>query len=201
MKALASPNIIHGAIESSFPGPRERRLWRIDRLGGSFCLLLLSRTLPDLSHVMEQFGPPDVNAAWQSKPYEPFLAAIAEGDRYRFRLAANPTRSCKSDDGAGRGTVRAHITPAHQEAWLMRKCESCGFALAPEQFISVSSRWLRFRKGGENGHTASLLEAVFDGILTITDASAFRKTLTEGIGRGKAFGMGLLTVARIRGNG
>ena len=31
--------------------------------------------------------------------------------------------------------------------------------------------------------------------------AAFRRTLTEGIGRGKAFGMGLMTVARIGGNG
>ena len=80
----------------------------------------------------------------------------------------------------------------------MRKCGECGFSLAPEQFASVSSRWLRFRKGGR---TASMLEAVFDGILTITDAPLFRRTLTEGIGRGKAFGMGLMTVARIGGNG
>lgn len=57
MKALASPNIIHGTIERAFPGPRERRLWRVDRISGNFYLLLLSRTPPDLSAAMEQFGP------------------------------------------------------------------------------------------------------------------------------------------------
>ena len=198
MRALASPNIIHGTVENAFPGPRERRLWRVDRISGSYYLLLLSRTQPDLSAAMEQFGPQGSGAAWECRAYEPFLARLAEGDRCRFRLAANPTRSCKSEDGESRGTVRAHTTPEHQAAWLMRKCETCGFSLKPEQFAAVSSRWLRFRKGGR---TASLLEAVFDGILTVTDAAAFRRTLTEGIGRGKAFGMGLMTVARIGGNG
>lgn len=201
MKALASPNIIHGTIERAFPGPRERRLWRVDRISGNFYLLLLSRTPPDLSAAMEQFGPQELGATWECRAYEPFLARLTEGSRCRFRLAANPTWSCKSDDGESRGTVRAHTTPEHQAAWLMRKCEGCGFSLAPEQFASVSSRWLRFRKGGQNGHTASMLEAVFDGILTITDAPLFRRTLTEGIGRGKAFGMGLMTVARTGGNG
>ena len=156
--------------------------------------------MPDLSAAAEQFGRLGGDAAWECKPYEPFLARLAEGDRCRFRLAANPTRSCKSDGEDSRGTVRAHTTPEHQAAWLVRKCDVCGFSLAPEEFSSVSSRWLRFRKGGRTGQTASMLEAVFEGILTITDAEAFRRTLTEGIGRGKAFGMGLMTVARIGGN-
>ena len=156
--------------------------------------------MPDLSAPAEQFGRLGGDAAWECKPYEPFLARLAEGDRCRFRLAANPTRSCKSDGEDSRGTVRAHTTPEHQAAWLVRKCDVCGFSLAPEEFSSVSSRWLRFRKGGRTGQTASMLEAVFEGILTITDAEAFRRTLTEGIGRGKAFGMGLMTVARIGGN-
>ena len=34
----------------------------------------------------------------------------------------------------------------------------------------------------------------FDGILTVTDEVSFRQTLVEGIGRGKAFGQGMLTV-------
>lgn len=38
-RALYTPSLLHGAVESSFPGERERRLWRIDRLRGQtyFC--------------------------------------------------------------------------------------------------------------------------------------------------------------------
>jgi CRISPR system Cascade subunit CasE len=36
---------------------------------------------------------------------------------------------------------------------------------------------------------------LFDGRLQVTDAEVFRRTLTQGIGSGKAFGFGLLSVA------
>lgn len=47
---------------------------------------------------------------------------------------------------------------------------------------------------------ASLLSVTFEGILTVTDAVRFGNTLVEGIGRGKAFGLGLLTIIRLRGS-
>ena len=37
----------------------------------------------------------------------------------------------------------------------------------------------------------------YEGILTVTDAEAFRNALVKGIGREKAFGMGMLTVTRV----
>jgi len=38
------------------------------------------------------------------------------------------------------------------------------------------------------------MAVTYEGILTVTDKERFRKTLIEGIGREKAYGMGLLTV-------
>jgi hypothetical protein len=32
MRALDMPKLLHGAVESSFPGERQRNLWRIDWL-------------------------------------------------------------------------------------------------------------------------------------------------------------------------
>ena len=40
---------------------------------------------------------------------------------------------------------------------------------------------------------------MFDGRLVVTDAALFRQTLVQGIGSGKAFGFGLLSVARSPG--
>ena len=42
--------------------------------------------------------------------------------------------------------------------------------------------------------SVTLLQATFEGVLTVTDAAAFRNALTKGIGRAKAYGMGMLTV-------
>ena len=34
LSAISAPNKLHGALESSFPGERQRNLWRIDSRGG-----------------------------------------------------------------------------------------------------------------------------------------------------------------------
>ena len=62
--------------------------------------------------------------------------------------------------------------------------------IAPERIDSELFR-TRFAK-----MRVSLLAVTYEGVLRVTDAALFRRTLTEGIGRGKAYGMGLLTVMR-----
>ena len=195
MKALVSPNLFHGAIEAAFPGPRERKLWRIDRLGGKYYLLLLSPERPQLHRAAAQFGFPDSGMPWETKDYGPLLARIREGEHWRFRLTANPTKACKEEAG-GRGTVHAHITVNYQKRWLLERCRKHGFSLEEESFTVVNSRWLRFYKGNSGKLPVTLLAVSYEGLLEVTDAQLFQKTLTEGMGRGKAFGLGLLTVVR-----
>lgn len=50
--------------------------------------------------------------------------------------------------------------------------------------------------GTENGAQVKLLGVTCEGILTVTDADGFRAALVSGMGRDKAYGMGLLTVMR-----
>ena len=88
----------------------------------------------------------------------------------------------------------AHTTPYFQKQWLIEQSKKRGFAIREDGFEVVSSQWLHFDKRGRNAVT--LLSATFEGVLTVTDEVLFRKTLTEGIGRGKAYGMGLLTLMR-----
>ncbi len=105
MTALAAPQKFHGAVESAFSGERRRRLWRLDRLGEKLYLLLLSEEMPDLSGVVEQFG---TGAAPESRNYDPLLARITPGSRWQFRLAANPTKSCKDAQKPQRGEPWLH---------------------------------------------------------------------------------------------
>ena len=47
-----------------------------------------------------------------------------------------------------------------------------------------------------------VLDAVlFDGLLTITDTASFQRILVAGLGSGKAFGFGLLSIAPARAAG
>lgn len=45
--------------------------------------------------------------------------------------------------------------------------------------------------------TVSLLTVTFDGRLEVTDPDALRRTLTRGLGRAKAYGCGLMTLAPV----
>lgn len=193
MRALYTPSILHGAVEASFTGERARRLWRVDVLRGQTYLLLLSDERPEGSGVQEQFGFPD--QPWETKDYQPLLDRILEGSRWRFRLQCNPTKSVPAGENK-RGRVEAITVAARQREWLARQGMKHGFSVAEGGFDVVSSEWKRFSKGNEHGREVVLLQAVFEGVLTVTDAEAFKAALAKGIGRGKAYGMGMMTVMR-----
>ena len=78
----------------------------------------------------------------------------------------------------------------------MERCEKNGF-LVKEDFIVLESKWQKFYKGTERKRAVILLSVTYEGILKVTDAEKFQKILIEGIGRGKAFGMGMLTIAKV----
>ena len=196
MRALSAPQKIHGAVESAFPGERCRRLWRLDRLGGKLYLLLLSTKRPDLTIIAEQFGPLSGRGAAETRDYEPLLQRIVPGGVWQFRLTANPTKSCAAQSGSSsRGKVLAHCTVEYQKQWLLERAEKHGFSLAPEAFEVVDSRWLHFVKGGK-GASVSLLSVTYEGVLQVTDTALFCDLLADGIGRGKAYGLGLMTVMK-----
>lgn len=190
LRAMENLNLFHGAVERSFPGERVRNLWRIDMLQGQPCLLILSEQIPDVSGMVEQFGVP--GATGETLPYEKLLCRITEGSRWHFRLVANPTVRKQ-------GKVMAHITPKYQKNWLLTRAERLGFALTEEEFLVTGSRWYRFNKKKEDANKVSLLAATYEGTLTVLDAERFKQMLCEGIGREKAYGMGLLTIVRAQG--
>ena len=191
LRALNVPRRLHGAIEAAFEGPRTRRLWRLDRREGRLWLLILSEEVPELSGIVAQFGPP--NGTAETRDYEPLLARVAEGTCWRFRLAANPIKNVKV--AGGRGVVRNHVTVAQQEQWLAERATKHGFALEPEGFRVVDSRWINFEKATD-GSPVRIHAVTFEGLLRVTDVTLFREALTRGIGRGKAYGLGLLTIMR-----
>lgn len=194
MTALVSPQKFHGAVESSFAGGRQRRLWRLDQLGEKLYLLLLSEEVPDLTGLCEQFG---TGAAPETRDYTPLLERVTPGSCWQFRLTANPTHSQKDPaDPQARGVLKPCYIEAEQEAWLRAQAEKHGFALPENGFVVTQKKTYHFRKNGTRPVT--LLAVTYEGILQVTDPEAFRTTLCEGLGRGKAYGLGLMTIIRRR---
>ncbi len=186
MKALVSPSIFHGAVEDSFEGVRARRLWRIDDLMGKKYILILSATRPDLRDFTRQFG---YEGEYESKDYAPLLDRISDGQKWQFRLTANPVIS------KSHGKVMAHVTPEYQKKWLANRAERNGFILKEEEFQTVQSKWYDFRKkNGTENMRVRLLSVTFEGTLIVIDADQFKETLCNGIGKEKAYGQGLMTI-------
>ena len=198
--ALDSPQLFHGAIESSYQGKRTRNLWRIDWLNNVCYLLVLSKNENiDFSHVVKQFGYP--NSKWETKSYNNLLKRLKDGQTWQFRLKANPVHSSMGDKDKlkNRGRLFAHVTHNQQKAWLRERSEKNGFILNDDGYNVVKTEWVKFRKGNSKDKV-TIKCATFEGFLTITDVETFVRALTNGIGRSKAYGCGLLSIANVQGN-
>lgn len=203
MRLLSSPEYLHGAIEKAFPPGRVRKLWRIDALGGQTYLLVLSPEEGNFTQVVAQYGFVGQQPPWESKPYQPLLSRLAPGQIWQFRLVANPVRAVREGEEKTRGKVMAHVTSEQQKQWLLTRADQTGgkpedsklgFSLSENSFEVVATQWYRFHKG--HGHQVTLRTAAYEGSLQVTDPDKLALALTEGIGRAKAYGCGLLTLSR-----
>lgn len=209
---LQSPQRMHAAVLSAFPpldAGTERVLWRVDQTAHDVTLYIVGPRRPDLSHLVEQAGWPTTET-WQTASYGGFLDRLVAGQRFTFRLTANPVHAIRkpSEDiestgrDGRRGRVTAHVSAHHQEQWLLERSSRHGFLVDTDERgprLRISRRTsVTFRRGGSDGtrgREVSIAQAQFDGVLEVTDPDTLRSALTEGIGRAKAYGCGLLTLA------
>ena len=201
-RAISSPQKIHAAIEQCFRNQNlenvPRKLWRIDSLNDKLYLLLLSPELPDFTHFAKQFSKAD--AVGETKNYEPLINRIKNGQQLHFRLCGNPVHSVrKAEEKGTRGKVFPHITIEQKRNWLIKKAESNGFCLEDGAFDVVETGIRKFYRKpkelqGKGESTVEIAYSVFEGVLTVIDVEKFTHALTQGVGRAKAYGCGLLTV-------
>lgn len=191
-KELNHLGAFHNWVEQSFPkeleqNKRSRKLWRIDILQNRSYLLILSEDKPDLD-MLEKYG---VKGTGETKEYDDFLNSLENGNRMRFRVVLNTTKS-KSDRSLKRGKVIPLTSEEDQIKYLLDRSENNGFKLDPNDFYLVRSGFEKILKHGEK--KLELIKAEFQGELTILDKDKFKETLTKGIGKKKAYGFGMMTV-------
>lgn len=192
-KLLGSPQAMHAAILAGFPPDTDpgRVLWRVDqRLEPSPLLYVLSTAQPDFAHLDEQAGWPTRRMA-ESVDFGPFLSQLSDRQSWSFRLTANPTHRGEVN---GRQRVLAHVTEPQQRQWLVDRAEHLGVDFAVESLMVTERRVDSFRRGNA---TVTLGIATFTGALVVRDADRLRSALVAGVGRAKAYGCGLLTLARL----
>lgn len=83
--------------------------------------------------------------------------------------------------------------------WLRKQGERCGFQIANTQTLPDPLTGDMQYGDKASGDTMAHKAIVFDGLLRISDLDAFRHALVTGIGGGKAYGFGLLSLASARG--
>ncbi|ROT31154.1 type I-E CRISPR-associated protein Cas6/Cse3/CasE [Micromonospora sp. HM5-17] len=203
-RLLSSPHAMHAAVRAAFPLATDyeradaRTLWRVDTPApGTVHLYIVSPGRPDLTHMIEQAGWPTSDETWVTRDYDGLLDSLHAGQRWAFRLTANPTHSGRKTADAKETQRFGYLREEEQVGWLERRAARHGFALATQDDGRPNLRLHRrqtqsFRRGMG---TVTLTTATYDGILQITDADAFRRALVGGIGHAKAYGCGLLTLA------
>lgn len=188
----------HSWVEESFPQEvsqdlRSRKLWRVDTLYGRDYLLVISETPPDLEK-LEKYG---VEGSGETRDYSAFLNRLEEGMTVRFRAKLNPVKSlAKEKDGGGRGRVVPLQSIEDQMKYLLDRSEKNGFHLDPNDFTIVARGTEVLRYKGKR--PVNLMGAEYEGRLTITDLEKFKKVLSQGLGRKKAYGFGMVTVIPYR---
>ena len=209
MKALASPHIMHGIISASFPSGYERNtsgvadpgktpLWRVDSKDRSRYLLLVSNKEPDKRYLADHLGD-QTDESVETKEYDSLIDRIKEGATYRFKADLNPT-ACFTDDAGKRHRIpllpenekRNSLNYCSQEKWFNYKAENAGFSV--NDMMTSGNETMNFKKGPD-GERVSFLKTTFEGTLTVTDRDKFITTLKAGIGREKAYGCGMLSIA------
>lgn len=124
---------------------------------------------------------------------------LHEGRQLRFFLVANPIKMI--NDEGGRKNISGEskkcrvplVKEDDQRAWIERKFQEVAQL---ENLVIDPVFPLRFRKSKEN-RTGKIQQVSYQGVLSIQDPVGMMSLIRTGIGPAKAFGCGLLSLARV----
>ncbi|WP_261665188.1 type I-E CRISPR-associated protein Cas6/Cse3/CasE [Deinococcus sp. Marseille-Q6407] len=184
----AFPNA--GAVPGPFP-EGERLLWRDDGPQG---ILVQSVTRPDWAAITGRH-PDYFQAEPHAKPVD--LSGLQNGQQLAFRLRANVTVNRfrdGQDKQADPRTKREALRGAKEQVeWLERQGERGGFSVIGTD-IAQSGNVRLYKAWG--GTPMTLFAVTFEGLLRVEDPVRLPQTVQCGIGKAKALGFGLLSLAR-----
>ncbi|MBZ9751899.1 type I-E CRISPR-associated protein Cas6/Cse3/CasE [Deinococcus sp. HMF7604] len=188
-----------GAGEAGVPLPGgERLLWRKDTWSEDgqeqAFIVCQSVTHPDWQAVEDRW-PGYFRRAPEVKVLD--LGGLRTGDQLRFRLRANVTVS-RFRDGQDRErdprTKREALRGAREQlAWLDRQGERGGFRVLGADIAQSGN--VRLYKSA-NPRPLTLFAVTFEGVLHVEDTAQLGQTVGHGLGKAKALGFGLLSLAR-----
>jgi len=188
-----NPYDIHRGLWKLFPNrPDSNRdfLFRVEKQQKGFGTEILIQSMQK---------PIRTDSACHVKANREYNLSLKKGQRLRFRLRANPTKKISDQKGRinKKGEIKKCRVPLireeEQKDWLERKLANiCSL----DALIIHREVPLYFRKHKEQ-RSGKILTVLFDGILGVEYPSAFVDMIKMGIGPAKAFGCGLISLARV----
>lgn len=189
---VATPYELHRSLVRSLNGydEKDRLLFRLEPErgdGGPVALVQTAELEPDWSpllanqYLVQALGP------------KPVSLDLPAGAHLAFRLVANPTKK--------QGNKRIALDDeAAYHAWLARKAAQAGFRVLQVAAVPFWINEEHLHDTPRDGYPKQNIPHFgvrFDGVLQVTDAATLQHAVRRGIGPAKAFGFGLLSLARL----
>jgi CRISPR system Cascade subunit CasE len=125
-----------------------------------------------------------------TKVYQP---TPRQGEKYHFRLVGNPTIRRREGDFSGK-RVELRLME-EQYHWIEQKSARCGFSVLSLE-ISDLGKIISNKLDGQKRQVITQQAVLFQGSLEVINSALFLNAISKGIGSGKGFGFGLLSIAR-----
>ena len=161
-------------------------------------VLVQSALEPDWSTLNPDYlAPASLSDFLPNPAVKPFTLPLRRGQVLGFRLTANPTlKKGRWDEATGK-TLNSNRVPLvredEQRAWLDKRAEASGFTVL-DVAVSQGKTQKMWKKRGTKPIT--LYTVQFNGYLRVASPETLTEALQKGIGPAKAFGCGLLSLAR-----
>jgi len=186
---ITDPYSLHRVVYSLFEDVRSEQEKQASKAsgiiyadqGGDFFsrkILLLSNRLPS----------PKVEGEFGQVESKEIPSSFLDAELYRFKTVMNPCRR--------KNSTRQLIPVKGREAiadWFCERANaSWGFQVQRKPLQVDSVDVLRFT--GKKQRRITMARATLQGVLQVTDREIFVNSFSRGIGRGRAFGCGLLQI-------
>ncbi|MFS8882694.1 type I-E CRISPR-associated protein Cas6/Cse3/CasE [Synechococcus sp. R55.3] len=187
---LSNSHALHQRIMHGFPDqptqtPRSDWCILYRQEPDGYTVLVQSAIQPDWSRLPKGYVQRDPEV----KTFDLTAEVLAKGKCFRFRLRANPSKRDKKTH-----KIVGFFRFADQLEWLCRQGQRHGFeVLAAEGIPSPNIFGIKKEIPG----LVRIYTVLFQGILRVTDAEALVKAVQQGIGRGRSYGCGLLSLSKI----
>lgn len=161
-------------------------LYRLEETDRTSTVIVQASTPLDPARLPPGYGHTDV------RDLSPMFRSLKKEIAVRYRVVVNPVKQERLplDDKGRRGKL-IPLTGSEADQWWTRRAAESGLqvhTLLPVQVTPV-------RPHGQNAASMRHSLVRYDGTGLITDPEALTQALVNGIGRAKAYGAGLLSLA------